>query len=117
MKTRVNVTLQIGILASGIIFLSIFSSCSQDNKTPDHQSMNMDMRQTDSSIVRNGIIDLKMIDENKDGMVYQDPMDWNVISDMPGKCPLCNMALKEVTLEEAKVNLEESGFKVIDKKN
>jgi hypothetical protein len=45
-------------------------------------------------------------------MVYQDPMDWNVISDKSGKCPLCNMKLKEVTLEEAKVNLMDSGFKV-----
>ena len=105
MKTRLNKTLQVGILASGIIVLSIFTSCNQDNKTPDHQSINMDKKQTDSSIVRNGIIDLKMIDANKDGMVYQDPMDWNVISDMPGKCPLCNMTLKEVTLEKAKENL------------
>jgi hypothetical protein len=115
MKTMLNITLQIGLLASGIIFLSIFSACSQDNKSLDHQSMNMDKKQTDSSIVRNGTIDLKMIDENKDGMVYQDPMDWNVISDVPGKCPLCSMTLKEVTLEEAKVNLVDSGFKVTDK--
>jgi len=112
MKTRLNKILQIWLLASGIIFLSIFTACSQDNKTPNHDSMNMEKKQTDSSIIRNGIIDLKMIDENKDGMVYQDPMDWNVISDMPGKCPLCNMTLKEVTLEEAKVNLMDSGFKV-----
>ncbi len=115
MKTRLNKTLQIGILASGIIFLSIFTACSQDTKTPDHKSMNMEKKQTDSTIVRNGIIDLKMIDKNKDGMVYQDPMDWNVISDEPGKCPLCGMKLKEVTLEEAKKNLIESGFKVMEK--
>ena len=112
MKTMLNKTLQIGLFAIGIIFISIFTGCSKDNKSPDHQSMNMGKKQTDSSIVRNGIIDLKMIDENKDGMVYQDPMDWNVISDMSGKCPLCNMTLKEVTLEEAKVNLMDSGFKV-----
>ena len=112
MKTRLNKTLQVGILASGIIVLSIFTSCNQDNKTPDHQSINMDKKQTDSSIVRNGIIDLKMIDANKDGMVYQDPMDWNVISDMPGKCPLCNMTLKEVPIKQAKENLVKNGFKV-----
>ena len=88
MKTKLNKILQMGLIASGIIISSIFSACSQDNKNPDHQSMNMDKNQTDSSIVRNGMIDLEMIDENKDGMVYQDPMDWNVISDMPGKCPL-----------------------------
>jgi hypothetical protein len=38
-------------------------------------------------------------------MVYQDMMDWKVISDMPGKCPLCKMELKEVTLREEKENL------------
>ncbi len=39
-------------------------------------------------------------------------MDWNVISDKPGKCPLCKMTLKEVTLKEAKKNLVANGFKV-----
>ena len=58
------------------------------------------------------MIDLKMIDENKDDMVYQDPMDWNVIADQPGKCPLCKMELKEVSLEKAKENLKENGFSV-----
>ncbi len=53
-----------------------------------------------------------MIDENKDGMVYQDPMDWNVISDEPGKCPLCGMTLKEVSLEKAKDNLIKNNYKV-----
>jgi Cu(I)/Ag(I) efflux system membrane fusion protein len=112
MKIRLNKTLQIGLLASGIIFISIFTACSQDNKNPDHQSMNMGKKQTDSSIVRNGIIDLEMIDENKDGMVYQDMMDWNVISDMPGKCPLCNMTLKEVSIKQAKENLVKNNFKI-----
>ena len=48
MKTRLNKTLQIGFLTCGIILLSIFISCSKDNKTPDHQSMNMEKKQTDS---------------------------------------------------------------------
>ncbi len=48
---------------------------------------------------------------NKDGKVYQDMMDWNVISDKPGDCPLCGMKLKEVTLAQAKKNLEKNGFK------
>jgi hypothetical protein len=41
-------------------------------------------------------------------------MDWNVISDKPGKCPLCKMELKEVTLQEAKENLIKNDFKVKD---
>ena len=112
MKTRLNKSLQIGILASGIIVLSIFTSCNQENKTPDNESMNMETEQSNSTIVREGMIDLMMIDENKDGMVYQDPMDWNVISDKPGKCPLCKMTLKEVSIEQAKENLIKNDYQV-----
>jgi len=83
----------------------------------------MDMRKKDNqtkaavskkelSIIRKGIIDIKTIDKNKDGKVFQDQMDWNVISDKPGSCPLCKMTLKEVTLETAKENLKNNGFKV-----
>jgi Cu(I)/Ag(I) efflux system membrane fusion protein/cobalt-zinc-cadmium efflux system membrane fusion protein len=64
------------------------------------------------SIVRKGIIDLQSIDKNKDSKVFQDMMDYNVISDKPGKCPLCGMKLKEVSLKNAKNTLIKSGFKV-----
>jgi transcription initiation factor IIE alpha subunit len=66
----------------------------------------------ESSIIREGIIDLNQIDENKDGKVYEDMMDYNVISDKPGTCPLCGMTLKEVSLEKAKSNLSKNGFPV-----
>lgn len=66
----------------------------------------------DSSIIHKGVVNLKVIDKNKDGKVFQDQMDWNVISDKPGKCPLCKMTLKEVTLEKAKVNLLKHNFRV-----
>ena len=49
---------------------------------------------------------------NKDGKVYQDVMDWNVISDTPGECPVCGMELKEVSLEKATENLIKNNFKV-----
>jgi transcription initiation factor IIE alpha subunit len=39
-------------------------------------------------------------------------MDYNVISDKPGTCPLCGMTLKEVSLEKAKSNLSKNGFTV-----
>ncbi len=72
-----------------------------------------DMKKEEKSdLIREGEIDLKAIDENKDGKVFQDQMDWNVISDKPGKCPLCGMKLKEVTLQKAKENLLKHGFKV-----
>ncbi len=76
------------------------------NDSANHQ-------QTDSSMVRHGKINLKKIDKNNDGKVYQDMMDWNVISDEPGRCVLCNMKLKELTLEEAKNNLLNHGFSVV----
>lgn len=59
-----------------------------------------------------GVIDLKSIDENKDGKVYQCPMDFNVLSDKPGVDPKCGMKMKEVTLKQAKGNLTKFGIKV-----
>lgn len=64
----------------------------------------------DSKLIREGVIDVESIDVNKDGKVFQDPMDWNVISDEDGRCPICNMFLKEVTINEAKENLKGNGF-------
>jgi hypothetical protein len=78
-------------------------------------SSNHQMKSTQSddfSIVREGEIDLVAIDVNGDGMVYQDQMCWNVISDEPGECPQCGMTLKEVSLETAKENLEKNDYKV-----
>jgi len=76
----------------------------------DHSNMNHS--KMESSIVREGVINLSAIDKNRDGKVYQDTMDWNVISDEAGDCPVCGMTLIEVTLDEAKKNLERKGFKV-----
>jgi hypothetical protein len=58
------------------------------------------------------IINLKAIDINKDGKIYQCPMDLNVLSDKPGIDPKCGMKLKEVTIKEAKANLIKHGFQV-----
>ncbi|MBI5476210.1 MAG: hypothetical protein HY964_05670 [Ignavibacteriales bacterium] len=113
------------LIASCLLLNSnaIFSQDAQKEKTtmPSHDMKGMkdmkDMKHEtlavlDSTVVRKGVIDLTAIDKNKDGKVYQDQMDWNVISDKPGKCPLCKMKLKEVTFEEAKKNLKENDFKV-----
>ena len=112
------------------IFASLISiSCTQTNdehkmdNVENHQNMTMDSSKSgqmdmDSgktgkeAWVRKGEIDLQAIDKNKDGKVYQDKMDWNVISDEPGNCPICEMKLKEVTLEKAKENLVNHNFKV-----
>ena len=84
----------------------------QSDKSQSKDKMQMKEPKDKTSIVREGTIDLKSIDKNKDGKVFQDMMDWNVISDIPGKCPLCKMTLKEVSLKEAKDNLLKHGFKV-----
>jgi len=85
----------------------------------DHKMMKKNMNMNNhnksvnkESIIRKGVIDLVAIDKNKDGFVYQDRMDWNVISDKPGKCPLCGMKLKKYSIKQARKNLIENGFKV-----
>jgi uncharacterized protein with PIN domain len=95
--------------------------CKKDGREMDHSKMmNHEMKIADADkmdmkkdhIVREGEIDLIDIDKNKDSKVFQDTMDWNVISDETGECPLCGMKLKEVTLEKAKENLLKHNFKV-----
>lgn len=85
---------------------------SEDLQTSGGNEIHVDNRTQESELIRKGTIDLKAIDENGDGKVYQDMMDWNVISDEEGRCPVCNMILQEVTLEEAKSNLIEHGYQV-----
>jgi hypothetical protein len=86
--------------------------CKEKMKDMKDHKMTIDSDKSNDSIIRIGEVDLKVIDNNKDGKVFQDQMDWNVISDEPGNCPKCNMTLKEVTLEKAKENLIKHDFKV-----
>ncbi len=103
-----------GSMAVVIFLFAISISANTLYAQHDHSKHTNDMKmeQKTESIVREGKIDLKKIDENKDGKVFQDPMHWNVISDEAGKCPLCKMTLKEVTIKEAKKNLKKNGFEV-----
>lgn len=114
MQSPLDKILKICFVICTIFVLALFTACSQENKNPNHNTMDMSKGQIDSSIIRNGTIDLVMIDQNKDGKVFQDPMDWNVISDKPGKCPLCEMKLREVSLQDAKENLLKHKFQVKD---
>ena len=79
-----------------------------------HSGKQIDNKKKMSSAIKayKGVIDLKSIDVNKDGKVYQCPMDFNVLSDKPGIDPKCGMKLKEVSLVQAKKNLIKHGFKV-----
>ena len=82
------------------------------NDSTHQMKDNKEMPDEKNSIIRSGVIDLESIDKNKDGKVFQDIMDFNVISDSPGKCPLCGMTLQEVSLEKAKDVLIKNNFKV-----
>ncbi len=106
-------SIKIFLAVIALFVLSSFQINAQSHQHGDHSKMEMKKDSVKvEDIVRKGVINLKAIDKNKDGKVYQDQMDWNVISDKPGKCPLCKMKLKEVTVKEAKENLIKNGFKV-----
>jgi len=105
------------ILGMTLIFAisstNLYSQCCKMKGHGSHSGHKMENNNSlDTSLIRKGIIDVESIDVNKDGFVYQDQMDWNVISDNAGSCPLCGMTLKKVTLQDAKENLKKNGFKV-----
>jgi hypothetical protein len=76
-------------------------------------SMQMDdSMKSDEAWIREEPVDVKALDTDQDGFVYQDQMCWNVIADEEGKCPKCGMILKKVSIEEAVQNLTDNGFKV-----
>ena len=107
--------IKILLIACTLIITSNALIFAQMQMKSDNSKMEMkkdSVKSDTNNIVRKGIINLKAIDKNKDGKVFQDQMDWNVISDKPGVCPLCGMTLKEVTLKEAKKTLLKHGFKV-----
>lgn len=81
------------------------------SKSMGGKAINMDSKKT-AKMATAQLINVKSFDKNKDGKVFQCPMDWDVISDNPGKDPKCGMQLAEVTIEQAKKNLTEHGFKV-----
>lgn len=63
-----------------------------------------------SDLVRLGTIDVESLDLNKDGKIYECPMDWNVLNDTHGDCPVCGMDMKEYSLEDIKANLNKYGY-------
>ena len=106
-------SIKILLIVLAVVLTSSIANFAQMQMNGNHSKMAMkkDSVKTED-IVRKGVINLKAIDKNKDGKVFQDQMDFNVISDKPGECPLCGMTLKEVTLKEAKAVLLKHGFKV-----
>lgn len=74
------------------------------------QKMKAEEHDHSTSIVHEGVINVEAIDKNKDGKLWECPMDWNVISDESGRCPVCNMRLKEYSIEDVKANLKKNGY-------
>ena len=94
-----------------IIFMTLFALtfCTEQKKEAPKETKTEALKE---SIVREGEIDVAMLDANEDGKLWECPMDWNVLDDKAGNCPVCGMKLKEYTLDEAKANLIKHGHKV-----
>lgn len=56
------------------------------------------------------IIHLSKLDKNGDGKLFECPMDWQFLSDSSGRCDICEMFLKEYSIDEVKKNLTEHGI-------
>jgi len=94
-----------------LFFLSlcITISCSSKEEEIQHKHKTVEEK-VSSELVRKGIIDLQSLDTNKDGKIYECPMDWNVLDDKDGECPICGMKLKEFSIAEIKENLTKYGY-------
>ncbi|RPI66717.1 MAG: hypothetical protein EHM47_16165, partial [Ignavibacteriales bacterium] len=78
----------------------------EEDDHSQHSSKEMkEMQETD--IVHERDVKVSTLDKNNDGYVYQCPMDWEVISEQPGSCPVCKMDLEKFSVEEAQKNLIE----------
>ncbi|MCF8259302.1 MAG: hypothetical protein K9J12_00875 [Melioribacteraceae bacterium] len=82
---------------------------SEMNESHDHSHEATELK-SDMSIVREGVIDVEALDSNEDGKLFECPMDWNVIDDKAGNCPVCGMKLKEYSAADLKDNLDKFGY-------
>lgn len=79
----------------------------------DHSMHKKEMQDSlQHPMIHTGEIDVKKLDKNEDGKVWECPMDWNVISDEMGRCPVCEMKLKEYTIKQTEQNLIKFGHHV-----
>ena len=61
----------------------------------------------DTTVIRPAGTDVAALDGNKDGLLYQCPMHFNVISDGFGRCPKCKMDLETYPVDKAAENFTE----------
>ncbi len=112
MKSKLSIVL----ILMGLLLLS---ACAEKEKeqiaSEAKQKKQMTMSETsidkvESELVRKGVIDVKAIDKNNDGKVYECPMNWNVLSDQQSDCPVCGMEMKEFTIADVNNNLNKHGY-------
>jgi hypothetical protein len=100
LKTLNNIKYPVLILA---VTLFLITGCNQEKHPGDHEKVSGG-ELLDSTVIRPENEEITSLDENGDGMLYQCPMDFQVISDNPGRCPLCKMYLEEYTIEQVQKN-------------
>ncbi|MFO7445794.1 MAG: heavy metal-binding domain-containing protein [Ignavibacteriaceae bacterium] len=102
MKTKTGIKLFIILITAVLI-----TGC---GKSGEEETMDMQTRgrDVDSTFIRDYSVDVASLDANGDGSVYQCPMDWNIISDDAGSCPVCMMDLEEYSVSVAQQNLEDN---------
>jgi len=99
------------LFATVVLTLTLFVACGSNNENSQNSMQKAEsMEPVHKEWIRTEPIDVKASDLDNDGYVYQDQMDWNVIADEEGKCPLCDMTLKKVTIEAAIANLKDNGY-------
>jgi hypothetical protein len=93
------------LLVFSFFGLAILAGC---GKSGEDEETSVSKRKIDSALVRPADIDVATIDKNGDGNVYQCPMDWQVISDTTGSCPICMMDLEQYSVADAQKNLKDN---------
>ncbi len=71
---------------------------------------------SDSSWIRSAPVDVLPMDRNGDGYVYQDRLDFQVIADTPGNCPICGMGLQKTSVADAVMNLMDHNIAIVPRR-
>ncbi len=101
---------KIKMFVTAIFLFSVIILLTGCGKSEDHSNHEMSNsgRQIDSTHIHNYDVNIASLDVDGDGNVYQCPMDWNVISDDSGSCPVCMMDLEQYSIDDAQKNLDEN---------
>jgi Cu(I)/Ag(I) efflux system membrane fusion protein len=75
-----------------------------------------DAKMDHSNMIDHWMMDVKSMDKNNDGSIYQCPMHANQISDKPGECSECGMDLKKVSIKDAEKKLGHKNHDMMNNK-